>query len=351
MAYKRLDPEDFVVSADSVVAPAWSTNLSTLTLMYTSSTQEASTTGNYYLNIFQTSSNLYNAETQFSIAYADALGSGSVLYDPGIDGLSPTRTIYGQFRNLVLGDENANFIFQNATGSNFFIISLNRSRYKQTLFPGSFNLQLYSGSSTLNLTDNSNTSLTTTYCDAGRLYQIVTGSNGYAARSAQSASGITDGITSSGSYGYFLPDIGTIILNAATLALPFISGGINLTLPRSYNYDDNTPALLYRSGSVGLVSSSGNFSNFSVLSQETVTSDFIFVRARNAEFNYSVNPSFISGSSGNIVYDTFIQNPVTYITGVGMYNDTNDLLAVAKLSKPLKKDFTKEALVRVKLDF
>jgi hypothetical protein len=36
---------------------------------------------------------------------------------------------------------------------------------------------------------------------------------------------------------------------------------------------------------------------------------------------------------------------------VGLYNDTNDLLAVAKLSRPLKKDFTKEALVRVKLDF
>jgi hypothetical protein len=42
---------------------------------------------------------------------------------------------------------------------------------------------------------------------------------------------------------------------------------------------------------------------------------------------------------------------VTYVTTVGMYNDNNELLAVAKLSKPLQKDFTKEALVRVKLDF
>ena len=350
MAFKRLDPEDFIVSADSVVAPAWSTNLPTLYQMYTSSVQEIGSSGNYYLSIYQTGSLLYNAEVQFSIAYGDALGSGSILYDPGVDKLSPTRTIYGQFRNLIYGDENAAFVFGSVTQSNFHAISINRSRFKESLFPGSLGLTLYSGSKTLYLTDNSNDTSTVTYCDAGRIYQIVTGSNGYATTSAQSASGVVAGQTLQGSYGLFLPDIGTIILNPAALALPFISGGISQSLPRSYNADDNTPALLFRSSSTGLTSGS-NSSLFSVLSQETVTSDFIFVRARNAEFNYSVNPSFISGSSGNIVYDQFIQNPATYITGIGLYNDTNNLLATAKLSKPLKKDFTKEALVRVKLDF
>ena len=44
-------------------------------------------------------------------------------------------------------------------------------------------------------------------------------------------------------------------------------------------------------------------------------------------------------------------NPKVFITTVGMYNDQNDLLAVAKLSQPIAKDFTKEALIRVKLDF
>jgi hypothetical protein len=77
----------------------------------------------------------------------------------------------------------------------------------------------------------------------------------------------------------------------------------------------------------------------------------VFIRVRNSEFNYTENPSFISGSTGDIIYTDFINNPTTYITTVGMYNDNNELLAVAKLSKPLQKDFTKEALVRVKLDF
>ena len=86
-------------------------------------------------------------------------------------------------------------------------------------------------------------------------------------------------------------------------------------------------------------------------SQETITSDFVFVRPRSSEFNYSENPSFISGSTGEVIYDDFINNPQVYVTTVGLYNDNSELLAVAKLSKPLLKDFTKEALVRVKLDF
>ena len=44
-------------------------------------------------------------------------------------------------------------------------------------------------------------------------------------------------------------------------------------------------------------------------------------------------------------------NPKVYITTVGLYNDANELLAVAKLSQPLSKDFTKEALIRIKLDY
>jgi hypothetical protein len=91
--------------------------------------------------------------------------------------------------------------------------------------------------------------------------------------------------------------------------------------------------------------------SFRLNSQETITSDFVFIRARNSEFNYTENPTFISGSTGEVIYTDFINNPQTYITTVGMYNDSNELLAVAKLSRPLIKDFTKETLVRVKLDF
>jgi hypothetical protein len=46
-----------------------------------------------------------------------------------------------------------------------------------------------------------------------------------------------------------------------------------------------------------------------------------------------------------------LNNPVTYITTVGLYNDSSDWVAVAKLRQPVVKDFTKEALIRVKLDY
>ncbi len=55
--------------------------------------------------------------------------------------------------------------------------------------------------------------------------------------------------------------------------------------------------------------------------------------------------------TGEVIYPYFINNPQVYPTTVGLYNDANELLAVAKLSRPLQKNFTKEALVRVKLDF
>jgi hypothetical protein len=346
MAFKRLDPEDFVVSADSITSPAWTNNVSTLTALYTSSVQEASSNGNYYLNVYQTASTSPSAEIQFNIAYGNSSGGGSLLYNTGIANLSPTRTIYGQFRNLIYGDENASFIFGGITQTDFYVITLDRARFKQTLLPGSLNLQLYNSSgNAIRLTDNSNDTSVITYLDCGRVFQIVSGSNGYAITTGNAPGAVANGMTVSGSYGLMLPDIGTIILNAKALDLTIGNGGVSLGTVTTSNTDANNPTKLF-----ARLSNSG-VSSFALNSQETVTSDFAFVRARNGEFNYSENPSFISGSTGTIVYNAFIQNPQTYLTTVGLYNDNNELLAVAKLSKPLKKDFSKEALIRVKLDF
>jgi hypothetical protein len=76
----------------------------------------------------------------------------------------------------------------------------------------------------------------------------------------------------------------------------------------------------------------------------------VFVRVKNADYNYTSNPSMID-VSGSLIYPNFVNSPQTYMTTVGLYNTNNELLAVAKMSKPLVKDFTKEALVRVKLDW
>ena len=68
-----------------------------------------------------------------------------------------------------------------------------------------------------------------------------------------------------------------------------------------------------------------------------------------SEFSSS-NPSFID-TNGNLNFDSMVDNPRTFITTIGLYNDANELLAVAKLSQPVAKDFTNEALIKVKLDY
>ena len=90
--------------------------------------------------------------------------------------------------------------------------------------------------------------------------------------------------------------------------------------------------------------------SFKLQSAETISSRYFFTRVKNQEYNYTTNPSIID-DQGNLLYSTLINNPQTYITTVGLYNDNNELLGVAKLSKPLTKDFTKEALIRIKLDY
>ncbi len=339
MSFKRLDSEDFLISSDSITATLWSDFLTTLTNFFTSSAQEASSAGSYYLSVYQTSSALTNAETQFDIAYGDSKGSGSAYFDSGVTGVTPTKSIFGQYRSLVLGDENSSFIFGNLTSSNILVLSIDRNRYKESLFPGSLSLKLTSGSNSLILTDDSRITTTNVFTDAGRLYNIVSGSAGTVYTGVNS----TGWSAASGSYGWFLPDIGTIILNPQALKGAAAAGGIILNVSQSNNSDGKNTQTLYKA-----ISASGAFL---LNSQETITSDYVFIRPRNLEFNYSENPSFISGSTGAVLYDSFIYNPEVYITTVGLYNDNNELLAVAKLSRPLKKNFTTEELIRVKLDF
>ena len=81
-----------------------------------------------------------------------------------------------------------------------------------------------------------------------------------------------------------------------------------------------------------------------------LNSTVYFCRANHNEFNYSSNPTYVS-SSKIVVKNTSTDAPVSYITTVGLYSADNELLAVAKLSEPLKKDPTNELTVRVRLDY
>ena len=340
MSYKRFDKEDVVVSAESVTTPLWSSDETILTGFYTSSTQIGGTSADYYYDIYQTGSTLEGARVQFSVAYADEKGSGSLLYNNAVDGKSPSSTIYGQYRNLVLGDEDDSFTFGTTTSDYFYVITIDRARYKEKLLPGSLDLVLHVSASgaMLRLTDNSKAITTATFADAGRVYELVSGSLGTVYTGVNS-----NGYSATqGSYGKLLPDVGIILLNGKALDASAGNGGLALGTNRNSDVVGNNNQKLFNILKDG--------ASFRVQSEETITSNFVFVRARNAEFNYSTNPSLITGS-GEIRHNVMINSPQSYITTVGLYNDNNDLLAVAKLSRPLLKDFSKESLVRIKLDY
>ena len=355
-AYTQINTgADIVLSTDSVTAAMWSDNNPTLMVMNTSSVQAASAVSQYYITVYQTASTSPSAEVQFDVAYCDIVGSGSEFLNPLVIGTSPTRINYGQYRNLVLGDENASFIFGNQTSSYFYAMPIERARYKQSILPGTWTLNM-SGSTVTNtqnlvLTDDSKTNSAVTFTDAGRVYNIISGSAGVlpvgGATTAMDASGWT---INSGSYGWMLPDINLLLLSGEALEGVAADGGASLESSRSYDDLGNNPQRF-----ITAISMSAGIGNptkgFTLNSKEDLTSDFYFCRARNSEYNYSANPSFISSSTGAVVFDSFIDNPTTYITTVGLYNQSQELLAVAKLSRPLEKDFTKELLVRVKLDF
>jgi len=81
-----------------------------------------------------------------------------------------------------------------------------------------------------------------------------------------------------------------------------------------------------------------------------LNSTFYYCRLTHREFNYSSNPSYVSG--GQIVVKNVPQDPpVTYITSVGLYSADNELLAVGKLSEPLRKDKLNEFTLRMRLDY
>ena len=312
MSFSRYNTDDQVVSSETVVRGLWSGDSNILTAFTTQSGYTE-----YYLDVYDS----LNTNLQFDIQFGNLYGSGSTLLNSLVTGSSPSRIVYGQYRNLVYGTENTNFSFNNAvTASSIYVVNVARSRYKESLLPGSFELRLGSGSNgTITLIDDSTTTNLSRFLGENRYFNIISGSI---------ASGSFSTATN---YGFFLPDLGVAILDSGSLSrfiAPVSSSNNHLNLFRS------------------IVSGS----NFKLQSSETVSSTYFFTRVKNSEFNYTTNPSIID-DNGNLLYTTLINSPQTFPTTVGLYNDNNELLAVAKMSRPLTKDFTKEALIRIKIDY
>ena len=336
---------DVLDDTQRVVTSTWSDNTNALTTAHTSSIQadfsSATSKGAFFIDVYHIATSSAGSTVQYSVAYGHKAGSGSLNFTNSENayGISPSRVNYTQYRQLVFGDENQQFTFPGDGTTDAFVpddiyvININRARYKNNLKPSTLNLSLSGSGGFLHLTDDSITSTgSAVVTNAGRQYNIVSGSSGI--RSGSSTIQVTD----SGSYGLFYPDSGFIILNPSA-----IDHHISDVVPGvSSDFANNNHQKLLNAINGG--------NSFIVDSEEKISSKYYFTRIKNSEFNFTTNPSFID-DTGNLRYSSMENNPKVYITTIGLYNDTDDLIAVAKLSQPIAKDFSKEALIRVKLDY
>lgn len=72
---------------------------------------------------------------------------------------------------------------------------------------------------------------------------------------------------------------------------------------------------------------------------------------RESEFNFSLNPSIISGSTDGTLYGFVTESYFSpYVTTVGLYDEYQNLLAVGKLSQPLPTSTTTDTTILINID-
>jgi len=330
-AFSKFNMSDDVVEnvMQKVTTPMWTAGTATtLTAFHTSSTQTGSSAGKYYYDVYNLEPGTENSAVQFGVAYGHYAGSGS----GGVTDNRPYKAVYSQHVQTVLNPGDTKFSFSPLLGTtsdyedDFYAINISRNLYKERLDPGNWELKL-SGSAIaydLQLIDDSGQAKSAGTGSGARVFNLVSGS-------------IDGGIVSSTTkYGFVYPDVGLIILSGQITG----SVGWETDLAGSTTVNQGRFLKAIQGGAY-----------FKARSEEDVTSTHYFCRVHSSEYNYTNNPTWANQTTGIPVNDEFKTDPKAYITTIGLYNDAKELLAVAKLSKPLLKSFSREAVVKVKLDF
>jgi hypothetical protein len=209
---------------------------------------------------------------------------------------------------------------------------------------GSSNIS--NGNDIITLIDDSGTTTTELSIQGGRVVNVISGSL---------VDGKYTGTYSSTPWGLYYPDHGMIVLNGKALDASASFFTTRSRVPNSTEnytgslFGDNNALRLFTSISGAMAFNTSSFS-FQGRTSEVVASTYYFVRIYSDEYNYTNNPSFFN-QSNVLKYESMIMDPKVYVTSVGLYDNDNNLLAVAKLSKPIQKSFDREVVIKVKLDY
>ena len=350
--YKRFGEFDKVNAKVEVITTGlWTGDTGSLTAAYTSSTQVAAASGDYYYNVYNADpATDTTAEVQFGVAYGHVNGSGSVSLANSDDALLASKANYAQYKSVILDPTDSKFSFENGAGTlvdsnDIYAINVNRSRYREKMDPGNWSLTLTGTGGTHTFIDDSGKKFGDKLGKAGRVFKVVSGSLNLGTENEATV----NSTVSSGDVGFglFYPDRGIIILSPA--ALEDAVGNVNVN-GASVSIAGSASTSAEQENHKILVNAINVGGDFQARRTENVSTQHFFVRATNREFNYSNNPTYVN-ASGNFTESTFETDPQTYITTIGLMNDANEMIAVAKTSQPIQKSFDKEVLIKVKLSF
>jgi hypothetical protein len=366
-------PEDALENQiETVTRGLFANNTGSLVDMYLNSNLTA-TQKSYYEEVWSAGdpASTATANPELSLAYGHFAGSGSADTTGNLNNDTPSRAIYKQYAQILLPPNDKKFTFNGVDSDSIYILNFNRARYREKLDPGNFELTLaqLSGSIGPGFLNSGHTGSAIVLAGDNNYRQIIDDSSivsplvGEAGLVYNLVSGSIDEGTSihvhptTGApvyYGLLYPQHGIAVLNGNALDQTFhaANAGVNFgTVTGSGVAGDNVLKLFRSLSGSDNLTPAGTNGGIQARSSEQVKSTYYFVRVLNGEYNYSNNPSFVTGSLGQLAFSTFINDPQAYITTVGLYNDRKELLATAKLSQPLLKNFTREALIKVKLDF
>ena len=350
--YKRFGEFDKVnAKVEIVTTGIWSGDAGSLTAAYTSSTQVAQS-GDYYYDVYSTNPQSdAAAEVQFGVAYGHVDGSGSVSLQNDDNALLASKATYAQYRSILLDPTDTKFSFENGSGvagdsNSIYAITLNRARYREKMDAGNWSMTLSGSNGVFTFIDDSGKKFGDTLGKAGRVFKVVSGSLNLGTENEATINTTTS--SANEGFGLFYPDRGIMILNPSAIAAtvgtvkPWGTTAVTLVGNEAVDADYQNHKRL--------VQAITNGADFEARRTENVSTQHFFVRATNREFNYSNNPTY-TNTDGTFVETTFETDPQTFITTVGLLNDSNELIAVAKTSQPINKSFDKEVLIKVKLSF
>ena len=352
--YKRFGEFDQITGKVEVVTTGlWSGDTGSLSTFFTSSTQVSQASSNYYLNVYNTDpASDTSAAVQYAVAYGHRTGQGSISLANSDSSTLASKATYAQYRSIRGDNDDTQFTFVSSSAAgthdsdSIYVINVARARYKEKMDAGNWSLKISGSNGISTLIDDSGKKFSDTVGKAGRVFDVASGSLNLGTENEATVNTTT--ASNGQGLGKFYPDQGLVILNPTAIHNLI---GTSIDKDNSKGASISTSVATEGKNHFLLHNAIVGGGDFEARRTENVSTSHYFVRATNREFNFSNNPTFVTGSDGSFAESSFETDPKTFISTIGLYNDSNEILAVAKTSQPIPKSFDKEVLIKVKLDF